>query len=64
MQIVSNSKGLTDGAANENRNLEEVMGYAGVLDWLQETNQYKSGNRSWSIFLAVFPFIFFIYLGH
>jgi hypothetical protein len=61
MQIVSKSKGLTDGASNENRNLKEVMGYAGVLDWLQETNQYKSGKSFLVDFFGGFP-VYFFYL--
>jgi hypothetical protein len=38
------------------------MGYAGVLDWLQETNQYKSGKAFLVDFFGGFPVYFVFHL--
>jgi hypothetical protein len=55
--------GLTDGAANENRNLKR---YAGVLDWLhRKPININLASRSWSIFRRFFLFrLFFFVFPH
>jgi hypothetical protein len=40
-----------------------VTGYAGVLDWLQETNQYKSGKAFLVDFFGGFPGYFFFFIS-